>query len=388
MISLYIHIPFCIKKCNYCDFLSFSADDELKDRYVHALCREIDAYSKHMKENGQDLTLNSVFFGGGTPSLLSVPQMEAVMASVSGGFIITDETEISLECNPGTVDLISLSAFKSLGINRISVGLQSAIDSELRTLGRIHDLACFKKAYDDIIKAGFNNINIDIMSAIPGQTLDSYRRTLTEVVNADPKHISAYSLIIEEGTKFWDLYGGDTNVNSTDIPIMTLPDEVTEREMYYMTKDILATSGYERYEISNYARSGYECRHNNVYWTGGEYIGVGLGASSYYKGFRYKNTSVIAEYMEDDHCMRHYETEYIDYKKAMEEFMFLGLRRIKGISISEFTKRFDIGIDRIYGKQIDMLKDQGLLIVDGDNIRLTDRGIDVSNSVFVNFLQD
>ena len=411
MISIYIHIPFCVRKCNYCDFLSFAASDDMRERYVAALCDEIRLYSKDLSKDSKEIY--TVFFGGGTPSLLTSGQINRIMETIHEGFRVIDKAEVSMECNPGTVKGDILRSLRESGINRLSIGLQSAIDSELKALGRIHDYEGFVRTYSEARDAGFDNINIDIMSGIPGQTLKTYEKTLTEVVNANPQHISAYSLIIEEGTKFADLYGADRSVSYTNSAILPLPDEDDERRLYYMTGDILKAAGYDRYEISNYARPGYECRHNNVYWTGGEYIGVGLGASSYFRGYRYKNTSVINEYLEDieyisdrdipvcydvfdeykdsdykGYCGLHDEVTFIEEKDAMEEYMFLGLRRMQGISMEGFRLKFGHFYNDIYGSETDRLISEGLIEKDGDMIRLTPKGIDVSNSVFVRFLLD
>ncbi len=361
--------------------------------YVRALCNEIASYAGTVKE-----PVYTVFFGGGTPSVLTPDLLKKIMDTVVTHYDLIPGAEISLECNPGTAERATLAAYRSIGINRLSIGLQSACDSELKILGRIHDNKQFKSVYYEARDVGFDNINIDIMSAIPGQTIESYENTLTEIVNHDPEHISAYSLIIEEGTKFHDLYGDDNSViythkvndlsshSNTRCDIPSLPDEDTERDMYHMTKEILSSAGYHRYEISNYAKDGYECRHNSVYWTGGKYLGFGLGASSYYGDNRYKNTSDLGEYLEQKG--KRYDLIYIDESSAMEESMYLGLRMMKGVSITDWRKRFKRDIWDVYGKELRKLITDGLIVTDNDRIRLTDRGIDVSNIVFSNFLLD
>lgn len=413
MISLYIHIPFCIRKCNYCDFLSFPAGDDIRDKYVDSLCSEIRLYSEFVTE-----PVYTVFFGGGTPSLLTPIQTERIMNAIVNCYRMGKCTEISIECNPGTSLYTNLKAYTDLGINRLSIGLQSANDNELNILGRIHNYEQFISTYNDARKAGFGNINIDIMSAIPGQNVKSYKETLTHIVNIDPEHISAYSLIIEEGTKFHDLYAHDNNViscNSEHInrpernTIPQLPDEDEEREMYYITHDILSNAGYHRYEISNYAGEGYECRHNNVYWTGGDYIGLGLGASSYLCGYRYKNPTDLGRYMDiykeynnvkarsesfgslDEYISNpdiHIEVNKLSDKDKMEEYMFLGLRRTDGVSIEGFNEKFHMPMKDIYGEIIKNLIKDGLIMKDDGYLRLSDRGIDVSNVVLSNFLLD
>lgn len=438
MFSLYIHIPFCVKKCNYCDFLSFSASDELKDQYVLALCNEIKLYSKVLPRESKDIY--TIFFGGGTPSLLTPKQLNRIMETIAGGFSVTDGAEVSLECNPGTATEDKLRSFRESGINRLSIGLQSANDRELKILGRIHDYADFNATFEAARRVGYRNLNVDIISAVPGQSPESYKRTLTEIVNHDPEHISAYSLIIEEGTKFRDLYGHDTNVNDSlsdsphrpddnisenqawDIEVNIkskisenmsdfppLPNEDDERRMYYDTADILARLGYHRYEISNYSKDGYECRHNKVYWTGGEYIGTGLGASSYLSGYRYKNPEDMKTYLslyEKEGAGHvpdkpfpdieglilseglHEETAKLTAKDKMEEYMFLGLRLTEGISLNKFKEIFGVSFDSIYGDTAGKLASLGLIVRDGDFLRLTDKGIDVSNTVLSNFLLD
>ncbi len=413
MISFYIHFPFCIKKCNYCDFLSFSAGDDIRDRYVDSLCGEIRRYSEYIKE-----PVFTVFFGGGTPSLLTPKQTERIMNAITDCYRMDKCNEISLECNPGASLYDNLKAYRDLGINRLSIGLQSTDDNELKILGRIHNYEQFVSTYSDARRAGFDNINIDIMSAIPGQTIKSYKDTLTQIVNVDPEHISAYSLIIEEGTKFHDLYAHDNSVtssisNHSERPkrnmIPPLPNEDEEREMYYITHDILDKAGFSRYEISNYAKEGYECRHNNVYWTGGDYIGFGLNASSYYMGYRYRNPADIGRYSElytdyensftafkpdmsvyeyIDNPELHEEINKLSVKDMMEEYMFLGLRRMKGVSTEGFKKKFLTEMRNVYGLITDKLIKDGLIIEEEGYIRLSDRGIDVSNVVLSNFLLD
>lgn len=430
MLSIYIHIPFCLKKCKYCDFLSFPADVALKKSYYNALCREIASCDI------DDSEVETIFFGGGTPSLLSSDMLSEILQEIKNKFNLSNDCEISLECNPGTVTYEKLIGYRDAGINRLSIGLQSCDDEELKSLGRIHNYAQFEECYTFARKAGFENINIDLISAIPGQSLESYKNTLTKVVKFKAEHISAYSLIIEENTEFWDIYGDDDGVScdfrATNDDINSpkaLPDEDSEREMYYLTKRLLFEAGFDRYEISNYSKPGKECRHNTVYWRGGDYISFGLGASSYIDGIRYKNTSDIDEYINmwtdnGKHSLKSYlslvkakavskaldnnsdkdkgiEAEvdikiktYLQYKDAymltndekMEEYMFLGLRMMSGISISGFMHKFACDMFTIYGKKIEKLVKEGLLIKKEDRLYLTDKGIDVSNYVLSEFL--
>lgn len=371
--GLYLHIPFCVKKCNYCDFLSAPAVAPETEAYTECLRKEILAYRKY------GYHADTVFFGGGTPSLLSQDSIKRLMETLYTAFHIEEKAEITMECNPETVDRGKLAAMKQAGINRISFGLQSASDRELALLGRIHSYARFLQAYEAAGGAGFQNINVDLMSAIPGQSMQSWEETLGKVVNLKPQHISAYSLIIEEGTVFYDRQEE-----------LELPDEDTERKMYYRTKKLLKEAGYERYEISNYALPGMESRHNLKYWSGEEYIGMGLGASSYLEGVRFHNPSGMAEYMADCASLTalRREEERLTGKQQMEEFCFLGLRKSSGISETEFQERFGRPIGTVYHSVLSGLIRQGLLQQRGDRIVLTDWGIDVSNQVLAEFLLD
>ena len=376
-ISLYLHIPFCVKKCHYCDFLSFPGCSLSRQaEYVDAMIQEIHAY----REAAEDYEVKTIFLGGGTPSLLEKELVERLFHELYSVWRAAPETEITIEAYPGTLSREKLIGYHMIGINRLSLGLQSTIAQELATIGRIHNYEQFLANYYLAREAGFDNINIDIMSALPGQTLISYGKTLERILKLQPEHISSYSLILEEGTDFWE---------NAEIE-RALPSEQTERIMYHYTKKCLQNAGYERYEISNYAKPGYACIHNQVYWTGGEYLGLGLGAASYWKGARFSNTPDMEEYMEN--CSRARITENrkeivtATQKSRMEEYMFLGLRMIRGISIREFERRFGIPMDRIYGTVIRSYIGQGLLKIEQDRLMLTERGIDVSNSVMADFL--
>lgn len=376
-ISLYLHIPFCVKKCHYCDFLSFPGCSLSRQaEYVDAMIQEIHAY----REAAEDYEVKTIFLGGGTPSLLEKELVERLFHELYSVWRAAPETEITIEANPGTLSREKLIGYHTIGINRLSLGLQSTIAQELETIGRIHNYEQFLANYYLAREAGFDNINIDIMSALPGQTLISYGKTLERILKLQPEHISSYSLILEEGTDFWE---------NAEIE-RALPSEQTERIMYHYTKKCLQNAGYERYEISNYAKPGYACIHNQVYWTGGEYLGLGLGAASYWKGARFSNTPDMEEYMEN--CSRARITENrkeivtATQKSRMEEYMFLGLRMIRGVSIREFERRFGIPMNRIYGTVIRSYIGQGLLKIEQDRLMLTERGIDVSNSVMADFL--
>lgn len=394
-VSLYVHIPFCAVKCKYCDFLSFDGESYgTMLRYVDCLCQEIKLY----EPVAGDCIVRSVFIGGGTPSLLDESLITNIMAFIRRTFTLEKDAEVTIEANPGTLRHQKLNGYKAAGINRISIGLQSADDAMLKRLGRLHNYDQFVASYKVARRAGFKNINVDVMSGLPGQTIHSYVDTLSRVLDFQPEHISAYSLSIEEGTPF----AQDPSV------LESLPTEIIDRKMYEITKTLLAANGYDRYEFSNYAKSGYECRHNMVYWTGGEYIGFGIGASSYFQGKRFSNIRDIFTYinmMEDtaekfvttdsmemlynDTVRRLREnvtTIYIDSR--MEEFMFLGLRMTCGISRSDFEERFKKDIYEVYGPVLNKYIDQGFMATQGDRIYLTDAGIDVSNVILADFLLD
>lgn len=426
-LSIYVHIPFCMKKCNYCDFLSFSADEVVKDSYVEALCREIELANLY----GKKYEVRTVFFGGGTPSLLKEEHIVKILCKLKEVFVIQEAAEITIEANPGTLTLKKLQAYRRCGINRLSIGLQSAFDDQLALLGRVHTREQFHESFLLARRAGFTNINIDVMFGLPAQTLASYEKTLQAVLSYDPEHISAYGLIIEEGTYF-----ARQNV--------CVPDEDTEREMYELTGKILEENGYERYEISNYAKKGYTCKHNITYWERGEYLGFGLGAASLMNEMRFSNIRELKAYVayliEKEKPIDNFEMEknvnakdvnknyinqnYIDQNNInqnninqnninqnyidkndiltniehltksaqMEEMMFLGLRMMRGVSLRRFEDIFCVSMYEIYGTVIDKFLQQGLLkIVKADQaadcyLTLTKRGIDISNYVMAEFM--
>lgn len=375
-LELYLHIPFCVSKCKYCDFLSASSGEGQRQIYVERLCRRIRYWSDVIHNYGYEIV--SIFVGGGTPSILTEAQITQVFEAVHESFPIREDAEITLEMNPGTDVKDKLPVYRELGINRLSMGLQSADNEELKCLGRIHTYEDFRQVYQWAREAGFTNINVDLMSAIPGQTLESYEDTLRKVADLEPEHISAYSLIIEEGTPFYERYGEGRHAEE-------LPNEDIERQMYVRTGEILEDYGYHRYEISNYAKDGYECRHNLGYWDRKEYLGLGAGASSLMDHIRWKepdhigpSTGLVLEEREDFTRLRR--------KDEMEEFMFLGLRKINGVSEHDFYKSFRVSMDEIYKDSIENLIKEGLLVREEDRIRLTDRGIDLSNYALSQFL--
>ncbi len=384
-LSLYIHIPFCVRKCRYCDFLSAPADETVRKDYVLALVNEIKSYG--FETYGREI--GTVFFGGGTPSLLDVADVSAIFEALCEVFTISEDAEITMECNPGTISREKLLCYRELGINRLSIGLQSTIESELKLLGRIHSFEDFTENYRLARELGFSNINVDLMSGLPGQTVSDWEESLRKAAKLSPEHISAYSLIIEEGTPFFAQYADHGCVDGLNIP-----DEETDRRMYRLTRQILSEYGFSRYEISNYAKPGRESRHNMVYWTGGEYLGLGLGASSFYKGRRYKNNPELRDYI--DYNMSYlgsvvrerYEEEEVDKKAAMEDFMIFGLRLMKGVSKQEFASRFGQSFESVFGEVTRKFVSMKLLADEGGRVFLTEDGIDVSNIIMEEFLFD
>lgn len=444
-LSIYIHIPFCKSKCLYCDFLSFGGcRQEEQVQYVNALCKEITSY----EEMAKTYRVDTIFIGGGTPSFLDVDLLEKILICVRQTFTVEESAEITIEGNPDSLTEDKLKAYHRMGINRLSIGLQSANDDMLRVLNRVHNYDQFVAAFRAARQAGFNNINVDVMSGLPGETEDSYIRTLECVAKLQPEHISAYSLIVED----------ETPLAENEKLLALLPTEEEDRKLYARTKELLKNSGYERYEISNYARTGYACRHNLVYWTGGEYLGVGLGASSYLtvdmdnakqEKIRFHGTENMEEYIArflqsdgmqgDEYTTMFHAYEYEDEdvyglddaygiyaqmgmdngsgnshleqyrayennallefvrdyykdlhfqkrKDEMEEFMFLGLRCQQGVSKEEFCKRFGVEIEQIYNRPIEKYIKQGLLVEANGRIFLSDQGIDVSNMVMADFM--
>ena len=379
-LELYLHIPFCAKKCAYCDFLSEPAGRKRQHEYVKALEKEIELFPY----NKEKYHISTVFFGGGTPSLLRSEQIVELMERMKNKFIFEEDAEVSIECNPGTADERKFLDYRRAGINRISFGLQSAENGELKKLRRIHTWEDFLETYRSARNAGFENINVDLMSALPGQTEATWAGTLEKVLELKPEHVSAYSLIIEEGTPFYDLYQEDDARRQAGEQPLCLPSEEEERAMYAQTEKMLTEAGMHRYEISNYAVRGRECRHNIGYWRGTDYVGFGLGASSLLDHVRYRNTSDMDAYLTGDYSGR--EREILSKTDQMEEFMFLGLRMMNGVSEDEFCFRFGETMNGIYGKTIRKLEKQGLLKAEGGRVFLTSRGIDVSNTVMAEFL--
>ncbi len=367
-IGIYVHIPFCLSKCSYCDFPSFSDKDGYYEKYVDSLISEINSYYNN------DFIIQTIFIGGGTPTVLPPILLEKILSAIYK-YNIYKNCEITIEANPETLTLDYLRQLKNFGVNRISIGLQSTSNKILKSIGRIHSFEKFYEEYNNCIKVGLTNVNIDLMFSLPGQTIKNYKNSLEIVTSLNPTHISSYSLILEENTPLFKDYK-DNKIN--------LPTEDLDRQLYQITNETLLKSGYNRYEISNYCKPTYECRHNLSYWKQVPYIGFGLGAHSYYKGCRFNNTYDFYKYITSHDIV---ENKLVISKKAcMEEFMFLGLRIINGILISDFNKKFNISLDEVFGPEIDKLIDLNLLVKADNVLRLTTKGIDLSNYVFSKFI--
>ncbi len=361
-LELYIHIPFCIRKCAYCDFLSAPAAPEVQEAYVGQLLQEI-AASKKLPEDYEAVT---VFFGGGTPGILKGELLCNILRALRDRFSVREDAEITVEANPGTVNRDKLVQYREAGVNRISLGLQSADNQELKLLGRIHTWEQFLESFQLARETGFRNINVDLMSALPGQTTESVHRTLERVLALSPEHISAYSLILEEGTPFHKRYEGHPEL---------LPSEEEERQMYYDTRDRLCACGYEHYEISNFAKPGYTCRHNLGYWERRDYKGFGLGAASLLENVRYTNQTDLTEYLKGNFAGTE---DPLTEQAVREEYFFLGLRKMEGVEPGRYREHYEERIQRLQAQQLLEEKD--------GRIRLTERGTDVSNYVMAQFL--
>ena len=408
-VSLYVHFPFCVRKCRYCDFLSGPSDEDARHRYLDALEREIRAKAAWLpgiRGAAGIPEADTVFFGGGTPSLMTPRQLDHLMYVLSCSFRIDEDAEITMECNPGTADYGKLRAFCGSGINRLSVGVQSFHEDELHMLGRVHTAQQARQCVADARRAGCANVSLDLMSALPGQSYERWMDNLSEAVLLDPDHISAYSLILEEGTPLKEAYDearrpsenrpgapGGRSAAAAEDALPPLPDEDEDRRMYHDTKIFLKEHGYRRYEISNYARPGYESRHNSGYWTGHPYLGLGLGASSYLiRGgtgrIRWSNPSDMDTYLRE--CDRPQTilsaADNLSAEDQMEEFMFLGLRRMRGVSERDFAAEFGRTMDEVYGEVLKRYCGLGLLRRADGYIALTDTGIDVSNTIMADFL--
>lgn len=375
MLGLYIHVPFCAQKCYYCDFNSYKINSNQKKEYLINIEREMKFY----KDEFKDKCFDTVFFGGGTPSILTVDELQELVNNINENFNIKKDAEITIECNPGTINREKLEAMKKMGINRLSIGLQATQNYHLKSIGRIHTYEEFEKNYYDALDIGFENINIDLMYALPNQKTQEWKDTLDKIIKLNPSHISAYSLILEEGTKLYDMYQNKE---------FELLDEDTDINMYNYTIDTLKRHGYNQYEISNYSKENLECKHNIIYWKCDNYLGLGPGASGFIGDTRYSNIEDICEY---NKCIMQNirpvsEEIELTKKDKIEEFIFMGLRMNEGINVDIFKERFDTDFYDIYQEVMDKLIKRELVRFDGKNISLTQKGREISNSVFIEFL--
>ncbi len=374
-LSLYIHIPFCVRKCRYCDFLSAPENTGERARYIEALGREMKCRSEDLKK----ARVKTIFWGGGTPSLLSPAEFREIakgLKTCTGEW--DEDAEWTIEANPGTLDAEKAGEWRRAGVNRVSLGVQAAQDRLLERIGRIHTFRQAKESVGILREAGFSNINLDLMMGLPGQDLNDWKETLEEALSLAPEHLSCYSLILEEGTPLLRAVREGREI---------LPEEEEERAMYEYTLRRLEKAGYRQYEISNFAKPRYACRHNLVYWELGEYQGLGLGAASYREGRRLKNTTDLAAYIRaEDPTKLDTVEEESSLKDQMEEWMFLGMRKTEGVDLTEFRRRFGRDGEEVYGDVIGKLEREGLILRERNQIRLSRRGLDLANQVFAAFL--
>ena len=376
MLGLYIHIPFCVSKCKYCDFNSYKLNLEKKRKYLKALQKEMEFY----KEEVVGKNIETIFIGGGTPSILNENEIKFLFDEIKKNFNIKKDAEITMECNPGTLTLEKLKVMKDCGVNRLSIGLQAVQNQHLNYIGRIHTYEEFEKNYKQAKEVGFENINIDLMYALPNQSREDWMESLEKVVKLNPTHISAYSLILEEGTELFNMY---------ERKEFKLLDEDTDIEMYKYTINYLKSNGYDQYEISNYAKKGYECKHNILYWKCKNYVGLGASASGFLNKTRYNNLCDLDEYEEIIYSGKkplEWE-EKLSIKDEIEESIFLGLRMNEGIKFEDFLEKYNFNFKEEYKNEISKLKNMGLIQVDDQFMALTQKGREISNSVFVEFIK-
>lgn len=375
-LGIYIHIPFCKQKCFYCDFCSFANKNEMQEKYVETVINEIKNITHKEK-----YTVTTIYLGGGTPSILNPDYIKNILQEIKSSFEILDDAEITIEINPGTVNEEKLKRYKEYGINRLSIGLQSANDKILKKIGRIHDYKQFEETFFYARKCGFKNINVDLMIGLPTQAIEDVKQTLEKIIQKNPEHISVYSLIIEEGTIIEKLI----NENK-----LQLPDEETERIMYWTVVNELKENGYNQYEISNFSKKTYESKHNTNCWKQKQYIGLGTSAHSYLNKKRYSNTNNIEEYIKNiqenniskNITIHEEQTE----ESTMNEYMLLGLRMIQGININEFKQKFKIDPTIKYKEILEKLQKENLIQITETSIKLTKQGIDFGNIVWEEFI--
>lgn len=378
-LGIYVHIPFCKQKCYYCDFISYANKEEKTKEYVKCIQKEIEIESKKYSKDEYEIT--TIYFGGGTPSYISAIYIENIINVIKLNYNVKDNAEITIEMNPGTVNEEKILIYEKIGINRVSIGLQSTNDKLLKQIGRIHTYEEFLNCYKLVTKSKIDNINVDLMLALPNQTIEDLEESLQKVINLKPNHISLYSLILEEGTKLEKMVSEN---------IVKLPEEDMEREMYWKTKRILEKNGYNHYEISNFAKEGYKSKHNMNCWSQKEYLGFGVAAHSYVNRKRYCNTNNIEEYIsnikkgkiENNRTVCEIQNK-IDEQK---EFMMLGLRKIDGIDIQEFKNKFVENPIYVFHKELEKLVNKDLVEIDLDKIKLTNKGLDFANLVWEEFV--
>lgn len=385
-IGLYVHMPFCKQKCYYCDFVSYANKYNMVDRYIQCLKKEIIQYANEnriMSKHGLEpkYVIKTIYIGGGTPSSIDELYIINILQKIKENFQIKDDAEITIEVNPGTVNKEKLETYREIGINRLSIGLQAAQDEILKSIGRIHTFKDFENTYKYAREVGFNNINVDLMINLPNQTLDNVKESVKAILNLKPEHISVYSLILEENTKLYEM------VKSKQVALE--PEEV-ERQMYWYVKETLEKYKYIQYEISNFAKSGFQSQHNIDCWNQEEYIGVGIAASSFIENKRYSNISNLEEYMDNIESGMPNKNlildEVLDFESKMNEFMMLGLRTIQGVDIKKFEQKFKINPIIKYCKILEKLNHEGLIEIDANNIKLSNKGIDLANVVWEEFV--
>lgn len=374
-LGIYIHIPFCIKKCKYCDFVSY-ANSGFAEKYIEAVLKEID-----IENQKSEYIVTTIYIGGGTPSSVDAKYIGYILNKLKEKFNIKEDAEITIEINPGTVTEEKLNQYKEYGINRLSIGLQETDNNLLKMLGRIHTYEEFLNVYNIAREVGFDNINVDLMIGLPNQDLENITNSLEKIINLNPKHISVYSLIIEEGTVLCkEIESGTLN----------LPNEELEREQYWHVKNTLEKNGYIHYEISNFAKKGFESKHNMNCWEQKEYIGFGIAAHSYIDGIRYSNIENLNTYIDNMFGGKSIDNRVINEKQESEdvqnEFMLLNLRKLEGVSIQSFKLKFNTNPLFKFKKELNKLVNDELILVDGDRIMLTNKGLDLANMVWEEFV--
>lgn len=374
--GIYIHIPFCKSKCYYCDFVSFCDKDDYIDSYFNALIKEI----KLKKNILRDKEVDTIYIGGGTPSVVDDRYIEKLLDYIKNNFNIKKDAEITIEVNPQTIDQNKAKAYKAYGINRVSVGLQAVQDNLLKKIGRIHSFSDFKKTYDILKKIGFDNINVDLMFSLPSQSIDDLIKSVEYVTDLDITHISLYSMILEEGTKLYEVYQKNN---------MT-PDDELDRKMYYIAREILEKKGFYQYEISNFAKKGFMSKHNYNCWNYEEFIGFGLNAGSFYNDIILKNTSDLELYINNlkENKSVVEETNELSNREKIENYIMLSLRKNEGIDIEKINDRFGINFLKEFEKTIDDLKKEKLIEIKEGKIKLTYKGMDFSNYVIEEFFEE